>query len=175
MMLKTHVLGGVAAAGAFLSFTAQGPKELVPCLLAGVCGALAPDIDHRKSYVAGSSSAARISSMAIGAVSSHRGFLHTPLMAAVFYFFLQRLISLTALPLGTVPAGFLAGYLSHLVLDAMNPAGIMWLWPLSSKRSRFGIFHAGGLGEKLIRIILICLLVWGVTPLLPRVLGAVLA
>lgn len=75
----------------------------------GALGAILPDIDILVAEIA---------------PISHRGLLHTPLIAV----FLTAVLYLAtgdrddALALGT-------GYLSHLFLDTFTPSGIMWLFP----------------------------------------------
>ncbi|QGG46858.1 metal-dependent hydrolase [Heliorestis convoluta] len=46
----------------------------------------------------------------------------------------------------------LAGYISHLVLDSLNPQGVAWLWPVTRKKFRIPMFDTGGVGESLIVI-----------------------
>lgn len=43
----------------------------------------------------------------------------------------------------TLAGAWLAGYLSHLFLDALTPSGIPWLWPFSPHRLRLAHWRTG--------------------------------
>lgn len=123
---KTHFYTGLLA-GAGLACALNYP--LIPTAVtvaAGAIGGVLPDLDHRKSKVTQKLGV-------IGFFSSrifhHRGLLHTP----VFYIVISFILSLFVGEFSLVQVllyGLLAGELSHLLLDALTPKGIPFLWPL---------------------------------------------
>jgi len=142
MMGSTHSSAGVAL-GAALAINAHQPM-LAILGLAAVAGiaALAPDIDHPKSTLG--------RRVMVGAlVFHHRGFLHSPLALALlglacWYF-------LPALPSTVI----VAGYGSHLLLDALNPQGIPLLYP-SERRFRFANWRTGGIVDQVFGGLAVC-------------------
>jgi inner membrane protein len=73
----------------------------------------------------------------------HRGFFHSLL------FFILMYIILTFTNTNKQHY-FLIGYLSHLILDAMNYKGINWCWPLKKKIK--GFCKTNSITEKIIFI-----------------------
>lgn len=137
MMAQTHAFGGAAAA---LLVAGALPVGAAPAWLAagaGALGGLLPDIDHPGSFLG---RRAPLVSDAVHALFGHRGATHCLLAAAVLslasWWAAARLLA--ALPPeaagGAAPWGaalcFLAGYLSHLLLDMLNPQPVPLLWPL---------------------------------------------
>ena len=57
----------------------------------------------------------------------HRGFMHTPIILGIILIGIYLATKRTDLC-----AGFGAGFLSHLLLDTLNPTGIMWIYPVST-------------------------------------------
>lgn len=154
MTYTTHSLGGAAAG--FLTVGMLGPLDEMgyACVVSGaVIGSLVPDLDHTKSKISRSSMAASVTSYAASTLFKHRGFLHTPLfvalMAALMLLAIQILQGMayheTAMFFGI---GLIPGMLSHLLLDTLNPGGIMWLWPFSKKRIHIVAIKTNSLGEK---------------------------
>jgi membrane-bound metal-dependent hydrolase YbcI (DUF457 family) len=47
--------------------------------------------------------------------------------------------------------GFCFGWFSHLVLDTLNPKGVPWLYPFSSRYFRFAKIGAGTKDESVFR------------------------
>jgi inner membrane protein len=136
VLFDTHLAGGVLAGAAALAL-AGAPPAVWPgaLLLAGLAAAL-PDADHgraalnqvlRKSVpVAGGAANA-----ALRAALGHRAATHS--LAA-----LAGLAALLKLVFHIPPPllwAALAGYLSHLVLDSLNPQGVWWTWPFGRRRS----------------------------------------
>ncbi len=137
MMATTHALGGATAA---LLVAGALPAGAAPAWLAagaGALGGLLPDVDHPGSFLG---KRVPLVSDAVHALFGHRGATHGLLAAAAFslasWWAAARLLA--ALPPGVAggaaPWGvalcFLAGYLSHLLLDMLNPQPVPLLWPL---------------------------------------------
>lgn len=116
----------------------SSPETATLFILGGLLGGIAPDIDNPKSFVG--QLTAPIST-AIGAVgkatgktgSHHRGVLHDPSIyiagLILSYFYFSPLV------------GFMLGCLSHLWLDAFNPAGLPFLFGV--RRIHLGKIKSG--------------------------------
>lgn len=154
---KTHIVAGFLS-GELLSVYLGFPIVTVPAGLivgASMIGSLVPDIDHAKSTISTSNAVTKSVSRAVTSVSKHRGFVHTP----VFVFLVVALLSLTSLlgrPLGWQMAlGFAVGMISHLLLDSLNPTGIMWLWPILVEPVHFAAIRTSSKLERLFRAVLV--------------------
>lgn len=136
MLFDTHLAGGVLAGAAVLALTGA-PAAVWPgtLLLAGLAAAL-PDVDHGRAAlnrVMGKSApvVGGMANAALRTVLGHRAATHS--LAA-----LAGLAALLKLALHAPPPllwAALAGYLSHLVLDSLNPQGVWWTWPLGRRWS----------------------------------------
>ncbi|KAB2952136.1 metal-dependent hydrolase [Heliorestis acidaminivorans] len=163
MLWKTHALAG-ASLGVFLSNhldTASPMPSLVGITvepyviltigaMAGALGSLLPDIDQPNSKVG---SKFFMLPTLLKVTIGHRGPTHSIVGAVTVSFLVWLLLSmiypLTNMALYVL---LLAGYISHLVLDSLNPQGVAWLWPVTSKKFRIPMFDTGGVGESLIVI-----------------------
>jgi inner membrane protein len=147
MTYVTHALGGLAAGLALL------PLAGAAVISGAIAGSLLPDIDHTRSFISRSSSAARVASYAASAAFRHRGFTHTPafvlLLALLIAAGLPVLDVLHKAQLALFLWGLPPGALSHLILDSFNKGGVMWLWPLSRKRFRLLSIRTDSLSEKI--------------------------
>lgn len=154
MIGRTHLLGGVIA-GEILTMCTGTPIVSVQSgvnVLVSAAGALFPDIDYARSTVSKANALTHTISAAVTAVSKHRGFFHTPACIAV----ISLLYGLTVF--SRWPAilyAFDAGMLSHLILDTLNPSGVMWFYPLSRIRIHLMKIRTGRKGEKIVRYILL--------------------
>ncbi len=152
-------------------------------------GSLAPDIDNARSTIG---KRAGVVSKGIQHIAGHRTFFHSLLgLAAVGVFiwavqyslglFLYNQLGLVAgeqLASGVGPgfqphsgvgiafAGFLIGYLLHLVADSLTLGGVPWLWP---DRTRFGFpperawrFQSGSAREPVVVVVVAVLVVVGI-------------
>lgn len=137
MTYFTHTLGG-AISGSLVLMAADytGTDELL-IFSGAVIGSLLPDIDHRQSKISRSSAAATVTSWITSLFTKHRGVLHTP-----FFIILTALVcgaGLMILPEGMqtvvklILIGLIPGMWSHIILDTLNPGGIMWMYPFSKK------------------------------------------
>ena len=143
MQYRTHQIGGFCAgiiAGVSMieapyNPTTMGALSIV--VIASTIGSVIPDIDEPNS-IAGRK--IWIISKIIKKVFGHRMITHTPIfvlaLAIGFYYLGQSYVLNTEYfewyYFGVM--GFLVGYVSHFVMDSLNPTGIMYLWPLSRKR-----------------------------------------
>lgn len=163
MMYRTHITGGLVA-GELLAIGLGCDSICVPAgaiLLGSTLGSLFPDIDHSQSFISRSSLLFRAASAVATGISTHRGFFHTVIAGALWALLL--LIPSVRTALGGAIAfaiyGFLAGYLSHLVLDTLNPHGIMWFWPFSRKRIHLANIRTGGRLELGVRVVLVAAMI----------------
>lgn len=152
MLWRTHFAGGVlAGTGTALLFHSD------PFLFAGVAGfaSLLPDLDSPKSKLGG-----RVFpvSAALSLTVGHRGPLHSLLGAALACagsFFVLKVLHLDPLLLCAVAVG----YVSHLLLDGLNPQGVPLLWPCK-KRLRVPLCQTGGWFERMAFYPLAAVAVW---------------
>ena len=147
MTANTHALGGAAAA--LLACRLGVPCQAWPAAAAvGAFGGLLPDIDHPSSYLG---RRVPLFSDGVNLVFGHRGATHS-LLAACLFFVAAFLLACRWVPTAAAwsfAAYLLAGYLSHLFLDMLNPQPVPLLWPLGY-RARFPlppVFGTGGPGE----------------------------
>lgn len=117
MLGKTHLAAGIAA-GAAVCLT-RG-LDIMPgaiCLACAGLGSLLPDIDQRNSTI---NKVAKPVGTVVSAVAGHRTVFHDPVLymaaaAAGLWFKPEWLLYIIAV---------LIGVGSHLLLDALNPAGV---------------------------------------------------
>ncbi len=112
MRWPTHFAAGLAAG---LLITTE-PSAIV---VSGV-SALLPDIDIPTSKVG---RASPIISTIINIAFGHRGLFHSLLAAGLIYLLILKFFPAYSLYC-------LIGYLSHLLLDCLTPAGVPLLWPI---------------------------------------------
>ncbi|MDO7785788.1 metal-dependent hydrolase [Desulforamulus aquiferis] len=129
MLYPTHIAAG-ALAGAMVVKLTSAPPKLWPLIIGtSMLASLVPDFDKRGSKA---SRTVPGSGFIIGAITSHRGFLHSlaaiALLSAGLYLFWPGLPK-------EVLFAFTAGALSHPLVDTINPQGVQWLWPLNVKLS----------------------------------------
>ena len=117
---KTHIVGGIAASLAYAQFTNHDP---IIMLGAGIIGALLPDICHSGSKIGRKF---KLISKLINMLFGHRTLTHSLLFLVIIAMLLNSFI-----PNEAVKAGFLAGMVSHYVLDMATKNGIKLLFPLS--------------------------------------------
>lgn len=156
MQGKTHALGGLLLAEAVLMVLKRpefGNGESI-FLIAGAVGGLLPDIDHPYSKISKTNAMTQMISAGVGAVTKHRGFTHTVLFAAIMalipaaLFFWKGLIYCDMFALG-----LFVGMISHLMLDSLNPTGIMWLYPFKKKKYHIMKIKTGSSREDVFRYI----------------------
>jgi inner membrane protein len=149
MTRGTHQVGAFAASLATLAFVAPalatstlarpaldaltlppvspptGWPSLVGFLLAALVGGTAPDLDKPRHWWA------RL--LAHTAFGGHRHLSHSLVGLLLFGLGFAVVARAVAPPLGVsatlVSIGFVAGYLSHLLLDSLTIEGVPWLFP----------------------------------------------
>lgn len=112
MKWQTHLAGGFLA-GILAGATPAG------IAVAGIT-ALLPDIDTWESKVG---RASPLLSVPLRIIFGHRGMLHSLLATGLLFLTAKILVPNYALYIAL-------GYLSHLVLDALTPQGVKFLWPI---------------------------------------------
>lgn len=139
LLWSTHFAIGTLS-GAGLATLLHGD----PLVFTGAAGlaSLLPDIDSPHSFLGRKVLPV---SLALGAAIGNRGPLHSALACAVLVFLLYVWLPAHA---GVLPA-VAAGYLSHLLLDALNPGGVPFLWPWK-KRFRVAFCMVGSLPERVL-------------------------
>lgn len=128
MLWKTHFFAG-AAAGLLITGHTDIKTAAVSAGVAGVA-ALLPDIDDPHSTIG---RVVPVISWLIKKTTGHRGPLHSLLGAGIFFVLISIILHSARHDLALIG---LAGYLSHLVVDSLNPQGVPWLWPV---KKHFGI------------------------------------
>lgn len=146
MQGKTHIAGGILAGELFLAgalaLSSSGRIPSVPLstaevLSAASVGALFPDIDHRESKISNTNPAVKFLANLFELVLKHRGPIHTLPVGALLTGLIFASLTAAGISVRTVwsfTAGFGLGFFSHLVLDSLNPGGIMWKWPFRKRR-----------------------------------------
>lgn len=135
---KTHRLGGIVAgtaltAGIMLSNTPIDALGAGLIVISSAFASLLPDLDHPNSIA---SHRHKLISKFVRNFTEHRGFTHTLLCGGLLTMFIFLIgLSLPPIPryyIGFVTIGFLTGYLSHLLLDIITPAGLAIFAPVSN-------------------------------------------
>ena len=164
---KTHLIGGAATAALLITGGAE-----VSVAMVGACltGSLLPDIDHFHSKISNQNIGTKVASGLIGILFGHRGFTHTPifiaLVGAFMYILTKDIPELMFASSLVIP--LCCGMLSHLILDTLNPMGILWAWPLSKKYINIASIRTGSAGEFIVASLMsAALLAAGIKELTP--------
>jgi len=153
VLWRTHFLAG-AAAGLLLAGQTDIKTVAVSAGIAGVA-ALLPDLDDPKSKLG---KLAAPASWVVKATVGHRGPLHS-FLGVVAATLVATILNHGSIAFASTVA---VGYLSHLVMDSLNPQGVPWLWPC---KKRFGLplVQTGSLLERLVVMPgMVMLIVWPV-------------
>lgn len=160
MNKPTHVLGGIALSlgcGISINLPEQSLISLGCLVTASTLGAILPDIDKKNTAI---SNKHPIISFAVRLLTTHRGITHSLLLLLVLAVGLYFPIhALNIAPVTWSYYGLITGYMSHLVLDMLNPEGIPIFFPVKYKVSIFKI-KTGGIGEYIVRLILFIGVIW---------------
>jgi inner membrane protein len=158
MNATTHAIFGVAAlAGSFLLVGEEPPLYAYP---AAVVAAWLPDVDNPRSRLGNGLSrmknpvlnritrpvslALRVTSFLLFRTVGHRTLTHSLLGVALFVILVAPVATLSL----SLFAALVAGYVSHLVADALNKRGVPLLWPVGrSVRLLPSGVRSGGLAE----------------------------
>lgn len=150
MQYKTHFAGGALITLTVLQHTEYvSPEQVVPFAVATLIGSVAPDIDHKNSFI---SNRLKPLGFLVRRTTTHRGATHSPLIVALFSLLLYSGLGLTEFSSYSYPIafGFFVGAISHVLLDMLNPQGVPLLYPIpKAKRFRIAHIRTGGLIEKI--------------------------
>lgn len=140
MLFRTHVMVAVCIAFIGRSYIPTGTVTSaimsIPLVITFLIASVLPDIDTPNSFIG---KRIPLISWPLKLIAGHRGIMHSvfiPLIGAALLFAITRA---TAYPLA-----FTAGYLLHLLLDSLTPAGIYPLSKIIPLRLR-GPFKTGGI------------------------------
>lgn len=133
MLARTHFIAGAAA-----GIATGEPVNMLVCGLS----ALLPDVDHAGSWLGRRTPGV---SWSVQAIFGHRGAVHSLPGALVFSWLIPFLAAKAGLLVPWQPVLF--GFLTHLILDSLNPGGVAWLWPLPW-RLALPLTRTGGVLER---------------------------
>lgn len=123
MMGTTHAAAGVLAAELVMSVSHAPPIYWPIGIAFGAVAAIVADIDSPKSTINQRIPTGQLAGTAL----DHRHFTHSivaTLLFSVFLHWLWPMVPKVLLDAAT------AGYLSHILIDELNPEGDQLLWPL---------------------------------------------
>jgi inner membrane protein len=142
MLWRTHFLAG-AATGVMIAGNADPKTIAISMGIAGI-SALLPDLDDPNSKLG---RLVPIASWMIKKIVGHRGPLHSLLGAGAAFLLASVLLRISGH--AHLAAPIVAGYISHLVMDSLNPQGVPWLWPVKT-HFKIPIAQTGSFIEKLV-------------------------
>lgn len=145
MLFYTHLIFSVFAGLFLVDYLSVSNKPFFFLFL--VLFASLPDIDKANSKIGRNFG---FLSKLVNFIFGHRKFFHSFLFIAFFYILLSLFSNLVAL-------SFLIATLSHLILDALTPEGIMPFYPLNWKVNWF--IRTGSLVEKALFLVILVLFV----------------
>ncbi|MGM5481008.1 MAG: metal-dependent hydrolase [Nanobdellota archaeon] len=134
MQGRTHALTGLLIGCIITTVTEQDVLMSILIVFASLLGSLLPDIDTADSILG-----RRVK--AIGWLSRHRGFFHSLLFLIIILVLSSPLVSRIIL------LSFTAGFISHLILDAMTKKGVTIIPGLLHIK---GFFKTGSFAEQLL-------------------------
>ena len=140
---STHLVFGLLLSALLTQIV--GYERPVLAILLILFGSLLPDVDEKSSRFGRHVPI-------ISYFTKHRTFFHSIL------FGVTCVVALSLLVEKPYVLAFVAGFSSHLLLDAMTPAGVKPFWPSNLKLS--GFVRVGGLLEKTFFILLVLVFVW---------------
>lgn len=133
MLGRSHVIGAAAIGVGAAALTGHAPAEAVAVGAAATVTAKLPDLDR-----------------IVNDGPNHRSLTHSVVLAGGLVVVLAFILAQGMGALGSaVVFGLAAGYLSHLLLDAMTPKSIPLLWPGGPLFS-LGSIATGKLGERVV-------------------------
>jgi inner membrane protein len=180
----THAVFGVAALTSYSLLAADEPT--LYAYPAAVVAAWLPDVDNPRSRLGNGLSrmknptlnyltrpvswALRIASFTLFRTVGHRTLTHSLLGVALF---VALVSSVAALSPGLF-AALVAGYVSHLVADALNTKGVPLLWPVGWRLRLLpeGV-RSGGVAEFLVALVVAVAAGYGIYALHPALAGII--
>jgi inner membrane protein len=146
VMAGSHVVLGAAAWLVAAPHLGQPDVAPLPLGLA-VLGALAPDIDHPKSWIG---KRLRPVSIMLAGILGHRGLSHSLFAVVGCGWLLLR----SGWP-AQVVAPLVVGYLSHLAADLLTPGGLRLAWPFKGTWS-LPLCRTGSPFEPMVVAVVLC-------------------
>ena len=147
MMYYTHLAFGFLIA--LLSVEVFDIKNKLIFILVVVMFSIFPDIDERKSKIGRKN---KVISTIINFVFGHRGFFHSIYIPLILYFIFYYINV-------EIGVAILAGYFSHLFMDALTKNGIRPLYPIINKKIN-GFIKTNSILEKILFLIIILLILY---------------
>jgi len=135
MLFRTHIAFSFLISLLFIHVLNTENQILFMILV--LFGSMLPDIDSLNSKI---SNKIPILPKILSLFVKHRGIFHSIFMALAISYIIYLFTGYFS--------GFLIGYLSHLVADAMTKSGIAFLYPFSKKRVK-GFIKTGFISENL--------------------------
>lgn len=162
MNYKTHLAGGILAGVSTVMpvsevlQTGMNPIGTVGAIyiVSSIAGSLFPDLDHKGSYL---SKRMKITSMVMSNMFSHRGVTHSPILLSLgtFAFYFLSMLLCPGDINGIIAGGFLAGAISHVLLDWLTKGGVPILLPFTKSKYSLLKMKSGRFGEKMVFILCI--------------------
>ncbi len=159
MKSSTHILAaGYITMAASLKMNMELDETFIVLAMSSA-GSILPDIDKKGSKISEKNLVAGISSSLLRIFTAHRGFTHTIAGAGLISILITLAINLLPLNIenninSIIGMSLFFGMLSHIVLDSLNPKGVMLIWPLSRKRFNLMNIKTGSISEFIFRMIL---------------------
>lgn len=132
---KSHIiLAANVGATALIFLSPNDLNHSIELMSFSILGGLFPDIDLPQSTLG---KITRPISTLLNRLFKHRGFIHSPLFAAIICFLLYKYLNYYYF------LGFLLGIMSHLISDTMTKGGIPWLYPFKKKKYNLTNIESG--------------------------------
>jgi len=141
-MYYTHLAFGFLVS--LISIELFDIKNKLIFILIAVLFSIFPDIDARQSKIG---KKYKFTSAIISFVFGHRGFFHSIYIPLILYFIFYYINN-------EIGIAILAGYFSHLFMDALTKNGIRPLHPLVNKKIN-GPFRTNSILERILFLIII--------------------
>ena len=156
-MEKTKMMAATHAAFAVLcyyviAYFARLPIDSLMVLTFLIIGSLLPDIDHPRTFFIQQLYLFKHSKR-LGKFVMHRGILHS-ILATLIATAVVWVIAVSYHLETLAVMCFFLGFISHLAIDSLNPAGIRWLQPFSKAKIK-GEIRTGSALEKFLFVVII--------------------
>jgi len=149
MMYRTHLAFGLLAGLIAINYFNTNKYIFIAAVL---FGSIFADIDESGSYIGKRTG---FLSWAIEFLFGHRGIFHSLLLASLLF------LGFVAFGYVVLGAGFLVGYVSHLIADALTVGGVRMFYPFSKHVIR-GFIRTDGLLERIFFILVLFAIVYNV-------------
>lgn len=147
MMYYTHLAFGFLVSLILIDIFDIYSKLLF--ILIGLLFSIFPDIDERSSKIG---KKYKFTSRVINFLFGHRGFFHSIYIPLILYFIFYIINH-------EIGIAILAGYFSHLLMDAITKQGIMPLYPIINRKIN-GFVKTNSILEKIIFLVIILLILY---------------